>query len=87
MVGWMDGGWGTGAWVLMSLSMLVFWGGLIAVAVWVVHSLRADRTPPPPPRPASTTTHADDVLAERFARGEIDEEEFTRRRRVLHSST
>jgi uncharacterized membrane protein len=31
------------------------------------------------------TKSADDVLAERFARGEISEEEFEHRRRVLES--
>ena len=79
-----DGSWAAGQWVVMTLMMLIFWGGLAALVVWLVRSLSTrDRVPtPPPPAP---TRGADDLLAERFARGEIDEEEFARRRKVLHS--
>ena len=81
---WYDhgGGWGAGEWIAMSAMMVLFWGGLIALTVWIVHSVRpghrADAAPPPP------MSRADDVLAERYARGEIDDEEYARRRRVLH---
>ena len=87
---WNDGGSGAGTWFLMSLMMIVFWGGLIALAVWLVHSLRTDRNPaqpPPPSLPQPSTARADEVLAERFARGEIDEDEFKRRRALLHSGS
>lgn len=75
------GGWGAGEWLAMSLMMILFWGAVIALVVWLVHAVRSGRrvdavTPSKPP--------ADDVLAERYARGEIDDEEYTRRRRVLH---
>lgn len=75
------GGWGTGEWIAMSLMMILFSGAVIALVVWLVHSVRSDR------RADSVTpskSPADDVLAERYARGEIDDEEYTRRRRVLH---
>lgn len=76
---WYDhGSWGAGGWVVMGLMMLVFWGGLVAVVAWLINSSRRDG--PPPPR------SADELLAERFARGEIDEDEFTHRRELLHSS-
>jgi putative membrane protein len=83
MMWWDDGGgWNAGSWILMTLMMLLFWGGLAALVVWLVRSLREDRTPvaPAPPRPTP-----DDVLAERLARGEIDAEEYTRRRALIHS--
>jgi len=90
MMWWHDGGWDAGTWFLMSLMMIMFWGGLIGLGVWLVHSLRSARGPaqplPPPVRPSSTAT-ADEVLAERFARGEIDEDEFKRRRALLHSGS
>ena len=74
-------GMGWGGWLAMSLTFVLFWGAIIAFAVWWVRSYRSDhgtdRTP--------TTDRADEVLAERFARGEIDEDEFTRRRELLHS--
>lgn len=75
-----DGGWGIGGWLTMSLMMLVFWGGLVVLVVFLVRG--SDRSG----APSQTTTPgrgADQLLAERFARGEIDEEEFTRRREVL----
>lgn len=76
-----NGDWGVGGWIAMSLMMLVFWGGLIALVVWLIRSSHngrlADRTQNP-------TDRGEEVLAERFARGEIDEAEFTHRRELLH---
>lgn len=81
MMGW-DDGWGGGGWIVMSLMMLVFWGGLIALVVWLVRgTLRSDQTT----ITTSPERSADQVLAERFARGEIDEDEFTRRSEVLRT--
>ncbi|MBC7639357.1 MAG: SHOCT domain-containing protein [Rhodoferax sp.] len=70
---------GAGDWVAMTALMLLFWGGLAALTVWAVRSLgRApDRDP---------VGRADTLLAERFARGEIDSAEFTRDRALLHST-
>lgn len=83
MMWWGHGGWGAGDWLAMSLMMVVFWGALIALVVWLVRRLGPDRTTDTtPPRP-----RAEEVLAERFARGEIDEDEFTRRRELLHNGT
>ena len=83
MMGYYGDDMGWGGWLAMS----VFWGLLIALAVWLVRSLRADTSRDnqgPPPTPGS---RADEVLAERFARGEIDAEEFTQRRELLHSTS
>lgn len=75
------GGSGWGGWLLMSLLMVVFWGLVIfgGVAVWRAVT-RGDRTPQPPSGPSP-----EQVLDERFARGEIDVEEYTRRRELLRS--
>jgi putative membrane protein len=65
----------------MSLMMLVFWGAIIALIVWLVRSWSAKQdTTPPSARP-------EDVLAERFARGEIDEAEYQDRLRVLRGGS
>jgi putative membrane protein len=80
---WRDHGeWGWGDWLGMSLMMLVFWALLVVLVVWLVRGFRrettragAERRPP--------TEQAEQLLAERFARGEIDAEEFERRRKVL----
>jgi putative membrane protein len=78
---WDDGGWGVGGWIATSVMMLVFWGGLIALVVLIVRASLGDQA-----RDGTTRGQdADEVLAERFARGEIDEDEFARRREVLHS--
>ncbi len=65
----------------MTVMMVLFWGGLITLGVWLV---RRARTSPSSDREQSATDRADRVLAERFARGEIDDAEFTRSRTILH---
>lgn len=76
MNGW--GGWGFG---LMTISMVLFWGLLILAAVALFRYLgRSEHRSGgvPPARPA-----AEDLLAERFARGEIDVEEYEQRLAAL----
>ena len=80
---WSDGGWGAGDWMAMSLMMFVVWGGLIALVVWLAGRFRDN--PPHTSGSRPTAPDADQVLAERFARGEIDADEFTRRRELLHA--
>lgn len=71
---WWGGDWSWGAWLLMVAMMLGFW----ALVIWAVTSfVRGGR--------AGLPRGAEDVLAERFARGEIDEDEFQRRREVLRA--
>ena len=65
---------GSGWWWVMGIGWLVF---LAAIVVLVVALTRQDRGP------VSTRRPAHDVLDERFARGEIDEEEYRRRRDAL----
>jgi len=73
MMWWSDGnGWG---WIVMSLSMAIFWGGLILVVVWGVRQFTPGSGRG---RPDPTT-----ILEERFARGEISKEELEEGRRVL----
>lgn len=69
-----DGSWGWGAWLAMTLTMVVFWGGLATVIVLMLRRVVA-----PGPRVDRSAA----ILAERFARGEIDEAEVERRRQVL----
>jgi putative membrane protein len=77
--GWNDG-MGLWGYVLMSISMLVVWGAIIASIVLVARSLRA---PFPHPNQPPSPRMAEDVLAERFARGEIDVTEYRNRLAVL----
>lgn len=65
-----DAGWG--GWLASTAMMLIFFGALAAVVVVLVRR-PAGGTPETPER----------ILAERFARGEIEEDEYERRRRAL----
>jgi putative membrane protein len=71
----MWGVWGIG----MMLMMLVFWGLVIVGIVFGIRWLvRQDRQGSPP-----TTDSALEILRQRYARGEINREEFETRRRDL----
>lgn len=73
--------WGS---VLMSVSMLLFWALVIAGIVALVRFAGRTHSSPQPghrPEPRAPTPH--EILAERFAKGEIDEEEYRRRRDTL----
>jgi putative membrane protein len=82
MMDWNDGSWGWGAWLFMAISMVAFWGLLAWLAVTLVRSTTSS-----PSSPSRST--AEDLLAERFARGEIDETDYQRRSTLLqeHRST
>ncbi len=65
----MNGGWGV--WALGASIMVGFW----ALVFWLIMSrVRGGSANTGPEVPS-----AQDVLAERFARGEIDEDEFEQR--------
>jgi putative membrane protein len=75
MMNW-DNSWGWGAWLMMGVFMLGFWALVAWVAVSVVRAFPGSR---------HRDHVAEEILAERFARGEIDQDEFTKRRETLHS--
>lgn len=79
---WYGPGMGTWGYVLMTLSMIVFWGLLIAGAVALIRYLSRSAT-----RPEISPARApEQVLGERFARGEVDEDEYRRRLDTLRES-
>lgn len=78
----MGDGWG--GWIWGALMMLVFWGGLIALVVFLVRGFGAR---PSQGEEKRRGPEAREILAERFARGEISEDEFEQRRRVLENSS
>lgn len=77
---WYGGpGWGWG-WLVMSLVMLAFWVLLVLGGIALWRGVRdSDR------RTGGGRRSAEQLLDERFARGEIDVDEYTRRREVLRS--
>lgn len=83
MMGWYhDGSWGWGTWLGMAVMMAVVWGAVIAAIVLVFRP--ADRRGTGSPRSGQ---QPDQILAERYARGEIDEAEYRSRTDVLQSTT
>ncbi len=71
-----DSGMSSGGWVAMTLMMGLFWGFLILAAVLVFRSL--GRGPEPQVRSDPMA-----ILDERFARGEVDQEEYAARKAAL----
>ncbi|HJQ29535.1 MAG TPA: SHOCT domain-containing protein [Rubrobacter sp.] len=84
----MMGGWdgammGAFGWLWMLIPLL-FWGGLLALIAWAVVRIfpggRAERR-------VGSATSAEDILRERFARGEVSAEEYEERLQVLRGGT
>ncbi|MBA3339247.1 MAG: SHOCT domain-containing protein [Geodermatophilaceae bacterium] len=73
-------GWG---WTLMVLGMIAFWAAVILGLVLLVRALRA---PGPTFDQAPARLTPQDLLAERFARGDIDQSEYAGRLAALHES-
>jgi putative membrane protein len=63
-------------WVWMTLMMILFWGGLIAVAILLVRGFSS---------PRRGGDEAIETLRRRLAAGEITQEEFDKTRKVLLS--
>ncbi|MFK0156113.1 SHOCT domain-containing protein [Streptomyces sp. NPDC090493] len=84
---WYDGGWG--GWFVMTVIMVLFWALVIAGVIALVRYLTSgphnhrQQGPSAPGGPRSDVRTAEDLLATRFARGEIDEDEYQRRLAVL----
>lgn len=85
MMYWYSNGMGDWGYVLMALSMLLFWGLIIGAIVALARYLGGAR---PTGQAQTTQNRPEGILAERFARGEIDEEEYRRRIAVVrHPAT
>jgi putative membrane protein len=76
-------GWG---WFGMSNGMILFWAVIITVVVMLVRTLgRPDNNPSHEHTHTPAAPTPRQILDERFARGEIDEEEYRRRLDALHA--
>lgn len=71
---WGSGG-GWAMWIFGILMMLLFWGGLAAIVVFLVRSFGGSRQVHP--------DSAMETLRRRLAAGEITQEEFERIRKVI----
>jgi putative membrane protein len=71
--GWHHAGWGGGGWWWLAGPLwLLFWLAILGVGTWLVVRTVQRRQPGPRDR-------ARDILAERYARGEISSEEYRER--------
>jgi putative membrane protein len=80
MMGWYGDGPGWAGWIVMTLMMLVFWGLLIFGGIAIYRSVNRDDR-----RSHESRADAEQLLDERFARGEIDAEDYQQRRELLHT--
>lgn len=78
---------GDGHMIGMHWGWWIFWLVVVAFLVWLVarmtgtSSSSAGTPPPPPPRQGP-----EEILRERFAKGEISEEEFRKRLHAIRES-
>ena len=77
------GGWG---YALMTISMILFWGAVIYGIVALVRYARPDG-PQRGERAGSPAPEPERLLAERFARGEIDEDDYYQRLTSLRAAS
>lgn len=75
-------GMGWGGWLFMVLATVSFWALVALAVVALFRGGRSDTTP----RGRSEGQDANQVLDQRFARGEIDADEYRARKDVLRSA-
>ncbi len=63
--------------------MLIFWGGLILLAIWLITVLFPSHPAPPPANTPNSPTRARDILEQRYARGELSREQYEEMRQTL----
>lgn len=80
MMGWYHDGAGWGGWLVMTIAMIAFWA-MVIVAVVVL--FRGNKSGGEGSSPGHDPM---DILDQRFARGEIDEDEYHARSAVLRTS-
>jgi putative membrane protein len=78
MMGYDGAGWGGGLWMFGGLLLII---GLIVLVVWAASSAsRSGRA-----SQDSSRATPNEILRERFARGEISEQEFEQAKKILGS--
>lgn len=80
MMWWYGNGMNGWGYALMAVGTVLFWGIVAFVVITLVRRRGVDDTTAPRSTP-------EQVLAERFARGQIDEPEYRMRLDALHTGT
>ena len=63
--------------------MLLFWGGLILLAVWLITVLFPTSPQPRSGNRPETQVAAQDILDQRYARGELSREQYDEIRQTI----
>ncbi len=75
-MGWWHHGWGIGGWegiLVGGLMMLLFWGGLFALLFFAIRLATGNRQGGSKEAPGDRALQ---ILAERYAKGEIDSDTY-----------
>jgi putative membrane protein len=78
---WGHGYWGEGHMIFGGFMMILFVALVIVLVVFAVRWIGG--APHPPSRPSEANPTALDILEQRYAHGEIDQEEFRARKQDL----
>ncbi len=84
MMGWYNDGMGAGGWFVMLTAMSIFWGLVILAGVLIFRGGSSGGGYGN--QGGSRGPSAIDILDERFARGELDQEEYAARKAALRGS-
>ena len=82
MMGWYDDGTGWGGWIAMTLMMVAFWGLVIVAVLAIFRGISKAGGPVD----SAASRDPMRILDERFARGEIDAEEYHSRQTILRDT-
>jgi putative membrane protein len=79
---------GMGWWMLWGgMMMVLFWGAIIALIVWAIQTVtRRESTQAHTPHAGRSGPTALDIAKERYARGEVNREEFEQIKRDLEEA-
>jgi putative membrane protein len=69
------------------LMMIIVWGGLIALGIWLVRSLFPGIGQAPPAAGQGQDLSAREILDRRFARGEISPEQYEAMKESISGGT
>lgn len=81
------GHWGWGGWLLTTGTTIVFWALVITAVVLLARYLLSLSQRTPVTAHALAAMNAEQTLAERYARGDIDDDEYQRRLGLLRENT
>lgn len=76
-------GWGWDHMLFGGLMMIAFWGAIIVLLVLLVRWLGGASGPNHPSSASASRRSPLEILQERFAKGEIDKEDYEERRKLL----